>query len=571
MHVKEAPRSTAAVAAAPQSPAAAGSLSATPAEVSSRGAFFVGAGILVSRIVGLLRESIFAHYLGNSIPAAAFKAAIRIPNVLQNLFGEGVLSASFIPVYAGLIGKGERDEADRVAGAVFGVLSLVTSVLVAAGVLSAPLLISAIAPGFKGEARELTIRLVRILFPGVGFLVLSAWCLGILNSHRRFFISYAAPVIWNAAQIAVLLGFGRRTGQDGLVQYVAYGMVAGSFLQFAIQVPPVLSLLGRFRPAISAARASVQQVFRGFLPVVLGRGVVQISAWVDTAYASLISARAVAALSYAQTLSLLPISLFGMAISAAELPAMSQAVGSEQEVAAQLRARINKGLGRIAFFVVPSAAAFLLLGDIVSGAVFQTGKFTFSDTRYVWYLLMGSAVGLLASTMGRLYASTFYALKDTRTPLYFASIRVLLTAVFAYLSAVRLPGALGLPRELGGVGITATTGFAAWLEFILLRRALRRRIGETGLGLKKLLSLWASALGAAAVGLALKSGLAHYLGARAPEPEQWEGNALAAPSLSPVLTGILVLGAYGVIYFALAALLRVPESALVLRRLRSRR
>ncbi len=363
--MKDSSRSGAAGAAqAPRSAVVPSETAAVPSTDSSgRGAFFVGVGILLSRVVGVVRETIFAHYLGNSVPAAAFRAAMRIPNFLQNLFGEGVLSASFIPVYAELIGKGEREEADRLAGAVFGILSVLTSALAIAGALGAPLLIELFAPGFEGEARELTIQLVRILFPGVAFLVMSAWCLGILNSHRRFFISYAAPVIWSAAQIAVLLGSGKRTTQNRLVEYLAYGMVAGSFLQFAIQLPPVLRLMGRFRPAISAARASVRQVFRGFAPVVLGRGVVQISAWVDGAYASLISARAVSAISYAQMLSLLPVSLFGMAISASQLPAMSQARGSPEEIAAQLRARVNQGLARIAYFVVPSSAAFLLLGD----------------------------------------------------------------------------------------------------------------------------------------------------------------------------------------------------------------
>src|SRR5262249_33975001 len=183
--------------------------------------------------------------------AAAFKAAIRIPNVLQNLFGEGVLSASFIPIYAGLIGRGEREEADRVAGAVFGVLFVLTSLMVAAGVVGSPLLLDLIAPGLHGEGRALTIRLVQILFPGAGLLVMSAWCLGILNSHRRFFISYSAPVLWNAAQIAVLIGFGRTLTQPRLAEYVAYGMVAGSLLQFAVQLPPVLDLLGPFTPLLS--------------------------------------------------------------------------------------------------------------------------------------------------------------------------------------------------------------------------------------------------------------------------------------------------------------------------------
>ncbi len=166
----------------------------------SRGAAsFVAAGIFLSRIAGLIRERVFAHYFGTSAAAAAFGAAFRIPNFLQMLFGEGVLSGSFIPVYANLLAHGKREEAGRVAGAVFAILSLLTSVLVLLGVLATPLFIDAIAPGFKGATRLLTISLVRILFPGAGFLVLCAWCLGILNSHRRFFLSYSVPVLWNIA------------------------------------------------------------------------------------------------------------------------------------------------------------------------------------------------------------------------------------------------------------------------------------------------------------------------------------------------------------------------------------
>src|SRR5262249_51698970 len=265
-----------------------------------RGSFWVATGILVSRLFGLVRERVFAYYFGNSIAAGAFKAAFRIPNFLQNLFGEGVLSASFIPVYAKLIARGDRDEADHVAGAVFAWLSLITSVLVAAGLLLTPQMISVIAPGFRGESRELTIRLVRIFFPGTGLLVLSAWCLGILNSHRKFCLSYAAPVIWSCAQIVALVGWGNRANSDRLAAYVALGAGAGSALQFLVQLPWVLHLLHHFRPTLVARHASTRTVFRNFLPILLGRGVVQVSAFVDTAYASLISERAVAALAYAQ-------------------------------------------------------------------------------------------------------------------------------------------------------------------------------------------------------------------------------------------------------------------------------
>src|ERR1700681_849855 len=145
---------------------------------ASRSAFLVAAGILCSRLAGLVRLRVFSYYFGLQSDAAdAFNAAFRIPNFLQNLFGEGALSASFIPVYAALVSKAERHEADRVAGAVASLLALVVSALVLVGVLATPVLIAAIAPGFTGAKRDLTIEIVRVLFPGAGLLALSAWCL----------------------------------------------------------------------------------------------------------------------------------------------------------------------------------------------------------------------------------------------------------------------------------------------------------------------------------------------------------------------------------------------------------
>src|SRR6266567_3622010 len=170
-----------------------------------------GAAILLSRLAGFLRLRAFAYYFGLKSDAAdAFNAAFRIPNFLQNLFGEGALSASFIPVYARLLAEGDEEEAGKVAGAVGALLALLVSLLCLVGVLVTPWLIDIIAPGFSGPKRDLTIALVRIFFPGAGLLVLSAWCLGILNSHRKLFLSYAAPVMWSGAMIGTLLVFGGR-------------------------------------------------------------------------------------------------------------------------------------------------------------------------------------------------------------------------------------------------------------------------------------------------------------------------------------------------------------------------
>jgi putative peptidoglycan lipid II flippase len=219
-------------------------------------------------------------------------------------------------------------------------------------------------------------------------------------------------------------------------------------------------------------------------------------------------------------------------------------------VAEVLRPRLDRGLRQIAFFVVPSAMAFLALGDVVAAALFQTGRFEHADSLYVWGILAGSAVGLLASTLGRLYSSTYYALRDTRTPLRYAVIRVVLTSVLGYLFAIPLPRRLGLDQSWGAAGLTASAGIAGWVEMLLLRASLNRRIGRTGLPAGYVARLWAAAGMAAAVAWAMKA---------------------AAPPVHPVVTAVLVLAPYGVVFFAAAFALRIPEASVALGRLTRRR
>jgi putative peptidoglycan lipid II flippase len=509
-------------------------------------AALVAAGILLSRISGLVRESVFAHYFGNSAAADAYRAAYRIPNFLQTLFGEGVLSASFIPVYARLLAEDDEKEARKVAGAILSLLALTVSVLVLAGVLLSPYLIDAIAPGFKGPKRELTIDLVRIFFPAIGLLVLSAWCLGVLNSHRKFFISYSAPVAMNLVIIGFLIAFGRHRTINELAVTVAWGAVVGSALQFGVQLPAVLRLLHGLPLIFNYALDNVRTVVRNFAPVFVSRGVVQLTAYVDQLIASLLPDGAVSALGYALLLSQLPVSLFGMSVSAAELPAMSSVTGDEAEIADRLRARLNYGLRQIAFFVVPSSMGFLVLGDIVAGGVLQSGKFTGDDAIYVWGILAGSSVGLLASTLGRLYSSTYYALRDTRTPLRYAIIRVLLTSVLGILFALPLPRLLGIDLKWGAAGLTASAGIAGWVEFAMLRRTLNKRIGRTGLASSYVLKLWLAATCAAATGWAVKLAAGHH---------------------NPRVMAVLVIGPYVLIYFAVTSGLGISEATALLGRL----
>ncbi|HKO60435.1 MAG TPA: murein biosynthesis integral membrane protein MurJ [Pyrinomonadaceae bacterium] len=512
---------------------------------SSRSAFLVGAGILISRILGLVRQRVFAHYFGNSAAADAFYAAFRIPNFLQNVFGEGALSASFIPVYAKLLAKGDEEEASHVANAILGILSLITSAVVLLGVLAAPYLIDIIAPGFEGERRELTINLVRILFPGAGLLVLSAWCLGVLNSHHRFFISYTAPVAWNVAIISSLIIFGGRVGQFPLAEVAAWGALIGSALQFLVQLPTVLKLLRRLRPVIDLTTVHVKTVAKNFVPVFMSRGVIQISAFIDEIIASYLPIGAVAGLTFAQSLYTLPVSLFGMSVSAAELPAMSRALGSADQVAEILRNRLNAGLQRIAFFIVPSAVAMLFLGDVMAAGLYQTGQFQRDAAIYVWGILAGSSLGLLAATLGRLYSSTYYALHDTRTPLLYAIVHVLLTAILGYLCAIELPPLIGVEARWGVVGLTASASVAAWIEFILLRRKLNQRIGATGLSLQYLIKLFAAAIVGTVVG--------------------WGFKLLLGP-IHPIPVAAIVLGGYGLTYFAVTYALGLDQAGTVINR-----
>jgi putative peptidoglycan lipid II flippase len=513
---------------------------------TGRSSALIAAGILASRLLGLVRQKLIAHFLGAELVAAAFNGAFRLTNFLQNLFGEGVLSASFIPVYANALARGDEEEADRIAGAVGAILALIVAIVVAIGILAAPLVTRLIVGGFEGEQLALATRLTRILFPGAGLFVLGAWCLGILNSHRKFFLSYAAPVVWSLVMIVALVVYGPRSGQVDLAVIVSWASVAGAALSLIAQLPTVFKLLGHPRFRLDYAYPPVRQAIRNFGPVFASRGVVQLSGFVDIRLASHIAdVGAVALLANAQTIYLLPISLFGMSVSAAELPEMSRDTGSGAAAFERLRARLNSALPRVAFFVVPSAVGFLVLGGAIVSVLLEGGRFTHTDSIRTWAILAGSAVGLVAGSLGRLYSSTFYALRDTRTPFWFALARVVLTGVLGYLFAFPLPRALGLEPWTGAAGLTASAGIAGWLEFLLLRRAISARIGPTGIGAPALARLWGASLVAGGAG--------------------W-GMTQLASGAPHMLRGVSAIATFAVVYGAVTLVLGVPEArALVAR------
>jgi putative peptidoglycan lipid II flippase len=481
---------------------------------SGRNASLVGAGILLSRLSGLVREIVTAGFLGVGLASDAFKAALRIPNLLQNLLGEGVLSASFIPVYSRLADTDE-EEAGRTAGAVAGLLAAAVSVLVVLGMVAARPITIVLTPGFRDdpEKLDLTVSLVRIMFPGIGLLVLSAWCLAILNSHRRFFLSYVAPVLWNVAQIVVVaaVAIGGSTPVS-LANALAWGVVLGGFAQLVVQLPTVRSLVPELRLSLDRTRDGVRDAISRLGPVVFGRGVVQISGYLDLVLASLLVTGAVAAGTYAQVLYLLPVSLFGMSIAASELPELSR---MRPEQRAELAGRVEGGLRRVAYFVAPTAVIYIALGEPLVKALFERGEFNASDSRLVWLVLAAYALGLLASTGSRLLQNSLYALDDPRTPARIALVRVVtsslvaLSVMFLFDQVVLVGTSIQLETDatasaaflhLGAVGIALGSAVGAWVELALLRLALRWRIGSVTLGGGALGTVLTAALGGAAVG-----------------------------------------------------------------------
>jgi putative peptidoglycan lipid II flippase len=406
----------------------------------------------------------------------------------------------------------------------------------------APALTAVVAPGFEGSTKTLTTTLVRLLFPMTGLMVISAWCLGVLNTHRRFFLPYAAPALWNVAGIAALVAAGTWWAAPQLpaeqqlhriALALAWGTVAGSVLQVGIQLPACAKLLQGIAPRAAFAVEGVRDVLIAWTPLVLGAGVAQLSSLVDTLLGSLAGEGGVASLSYAQLVQVLPISLFGVSVAAVALPELSREAAAGQGHDA-LRARLATGFRRIAYFVLPAAWAFVLLGDVIVAALFETGRFSAADTAVVGGVLAAYGVGLLGAASAKLFASGFFALRDTRTPVAISVGTLALSAALA----------VALLRPLGVAGIALASSIGASVTLLAQLWLLEARIGpvlDPALW-RHLATTLLAAAGAAAAGVAA---------------------AGATAALGPVPRAGAALGACGLVYGLVTLLLKHPDAARV--------
>jgi putative peptidoglycan lipid II flippase len=525
-----APAATTAPPAAPpaQSPAMA------------RSAALVGAGILLSRLFGLVRQRVIAHYFGLSAVADTITAAFQIGNITQNLLGEGTLSASFIPVYAKLRAGGRGPEARAFAMSALGFLLLVVIAASAFGVAGAPWVARASAPGFDAERLESTIPMVRVLFPMTGMLVLSAWGLGVLNAHRRFFLSYAAPVVSSLAQIAGLVAFGEGIGLRGqaLAMALAWSALAGAGLQLLVLLAAARALLGELRPRLDRADPNLREAARRLPGVLLGRGVIQLSGLIDAALVSFLGEGARAVFGYAQQIYLLPMAVLGTGEAAVSLPEMASDTADvdRERRNASLRGRLGASLARVITLTVPTTLALALLGGEILRVLLQSGKFDQEATGRVQAVVAAYAFALMGNASARVLTTTSYAIGDTRTPARYAIYRVIASTA----------GSLALMRWFDVVGVVIGAVIAAWVEALALGWKLKQQIG--GLGLEQIRIGRTAALGALSI--------APALGVRAILPAGFAGGSAGSLLVLGVFGGAFAIAAPALGLFDLRSLLR---------------
>jgi len=532
----------------------------------------IAAGIFTSRLIGFVRERAVAHFFGVGAHSDVFQVAFKGPNLLQNLLGEGTISAAFIPIYSTMIEEGRERDAGRFAGAIFGLLLAVAAGLSLFGILLAEPIVTIFTPGFLDDAArvaagdlpinrfELAVRAVRIIFPMTGILVLSAWCLGVLNSHRKFFLPYFAPVLWNVSIIAALIAAASALlGPSGIWQadtvstesrndllFAAfYGALFGGLLQFTVQLPLVFRVLSGFQISFSTKVKGVRRALRAFGPVVAGRGVYQLSSYLDIVLGSFLAAGAVSSLRFAQMLYLLPVSLFGLSVAASELPELSRFTLDRVE---SFMRRLSRSMGQMLFLTVPTLIGYIFFGFLIVSAIFRTGEFGLNDTWLVYMVLGVYSIGLLATTMSRLLQNAFYALHNTKTPAKIAALRVGVSAVIAVPSMFvldRIPvsavGGFTTPDDplfLGSVGLAVGATVGAWIELWRLKASLSALIPIFHLPWRRVRRMTATAMFATV-----------------PAVVVW----MLIPDWHVAVTALVILAVYAFVYLGAAYLQDAPE------------
>jgi len=492
-----------------------------------RAAGAVGAATLLSRALGYLRDMVIARSFGAGLASDAFIAAFRIPSLLRELLGEGALSASFIPVFAGEAERAGRPRAMRLAGAAFTILAGVAGTLTVLGILLAPALVTIVAPGFQAVPGkwELTVALTRWMFPFLFFVALSALLGGLLNALGHFVTPALAPVCFNIAMIGSTLLLASRL--DPPILALPAGVLLGGAAMLAIQIPS--SARRGFTGPRWPRRADegLRRIARLMLPATAGLGVTQVNVAVSGLLASFLPQGSVSHLFYAMRLIQFPIGVVGVTIGTVALPSMSSDAARRAPQA--LAGTLGAGL-RLAFFLTtPILAALTVFARPIVRLLFERGAFTPEATAATTLALQGYMAGLIFYVINRILTSAFYALQDTRTPMRAGAVAV----------GVNIVAGFALMGPLAAMGLALGTALAAMANTVMLLIRLRSHLGAWMDG------RFLSALGRMGGAAALAGAFGLALGALGP-------SGMGRGALGAVLL-LAEIGAAGGVYLALAA------------------
>jgi len=443
-----------------------------------RSAGVVSVAVFMSRITGLLRESVMARLFGAGLIYDAFMLGFRIPNLTRDLFAEGALSSAFVPTFTEYLSKRSKEEAARLANLVATALIIVVGAVCAAGMIFAPVLVHLLAPGFAAVAGkfELAVNMTRIMFPFLLLVALAAQAMGVLNACNKFGVPAMASTFFNIGSVGFGVVLGIWLGPSlhlSRIEGMAIGVVLGGALQLIWQLPALHRLGFRFRPALEWSDPGLQRILKLMVPAILGNAAVQINVMVNTNFASSINDPLrgldgpVSWLSYAFRFMQLPLGLFGVAMASATLPsiARSAARGDMDE----FRRTLSHSLGTVFLLTVPSSVGLIVLGKSIIGAIYQGGRFQLYDTQQTAVALSYYAIGLVGYAALKVLSPAFYALNDARTPML-VSLGSILVNYASASTMIRFAG-------LGHAGLALSTSAVALFGFVFLFAVLRKRIG----------------------------------------------------------------------------------------------
>ncbi|MCK4357764.1 MAG: murein biosynthesis integral membrane protein MurJ [Candidatus Cloacimonetes bacterium] len=428
----------------------------------------ISSGTFLSRISGLFRDIVLTHFLGITSVADSFGVAFVIPNMLRGLFGEGALAAAFIPLYTEFKEKKSKQEAIQFALNILSILVILLIILVGIGIVLAPLIVKIIAPGFAPEFKSLTSHLTQILFPYLFLIGLTSVIIAILNAHSVFFLPSLSPMMFNLGIIipAIIYAILKEASIEEKAFVLAFGVLFGGICQLFVNLPLLKKIGYKVKFHINLKQKEIKQVWQRMIPCIIGLGIREVNVVVDTILASLLITGSVAALQYGNRLMQLPLGVFGIAIGIAVLPLFSKHTAFNN--ISELKKSIQDAFNLILIIMLPIISLIIVMGKDMISFIYLHGAFDEKALLMTFSALAFYSIGLISHSLVRVFASAFFALKNTKTPVKISIIAVICNIILNVI----------LMQFLQLRGLALATSIAATIQATILFFTLEKKIGK---------------------------------------------------------------------------------------------